>query len=477
MQQPYTNAEMPPAKTLTPPARAGRARRFVALVLALAASLAAAMPARAQSMSVVRDAEIEQLLREYASPIFRAAGIPTGAAKIILINERTFNAFVADGRKIFINVGALMESETPNQIIGVIAHESGHIAGGHLARLRQQVAQAQAMSVAGMILGAAAMAGAVAGGNRVGNSGIGAAGILTGSQELVMRNLLAYQRTEEQAADRAAVRFLDAAGQSPRGMLETFRRFAQESMFLSSRIDPYLASHPLPSERVAQLEALVRESPHADRKDPPALQARHDLMRAKLFGFVDRPESVLRRYPTSNNTLPARYARAIMVYRQGRLREAVEAADGLIRTQPNNPYFHELRGQILLEGGRAQEALESLRRAVSLAPSAGLIRIMLGHALVSTGQPRNVDEAIRELTNAAVREPDAPEAFRHLATAYGRKGDIGMAEYNSAQYYLLVGDYPNAHTQASRAMAKLKPGSAAYLRAEDILNARPPNVR
>jgi predicted Zn-dependent protease len=436
------------------------------------------MPAHAQpakpGASIVRDAEIEQLLREYSAPIFRAAGIPTGAAKIILINDRAFNAFVADGRKVFINLGVLMDAKTPNEVIGVIAHESGHIAGGHLARLRQQIATAQILSVAGMLLGAAAVVGSANSGGRVGNSGTGAMGAITGGQELAMRNLLAYQRSEEQAADQAAVRFLNATKQSPKGMLDTFRRFASDSMFISSRVDPYMISHPLPQERVAQLELLSAESPNRDNKDSPALQARHEMMRAKLFGFVDRPEAVLRRYPQSDVSLPARYARTVAAYRQGRLAEAVALSDALIKAQPNNPYFWELKGQILLEGGRSVEALTPLRKAVSMAPSASPIRVMLGHALVATEKPGNIDEAIRELTNAAQRDPEAPEAYLHLSNAHGRKGDIGMADYHSAQHYLLVGDYKLAHTQASRAMAKLPQGSAAWLRAEDILNTVPP---
>jgi predicted Zn-dependent protease len=426
-----------------------------------------------QSLALVRDAEIEQLLREYSAPIFRAAGIPTGAAQIILVNSRVFNAFVANGRKIFINVGVLMDSKTPNEVIGVIAHESGHIAGGHLNRLREQVANAQILSVVGMLAGAAAIAGASAASDQVGNAGLGAIGVLSGSQDLVMRNLLAYQRTEEQAADRAAVRFLAASKQSPRGMLETFRRFADTQLFATSNLDPYLRSHPLPQERVASLETLVTESPYKDVKDSPALQARHDLARAKLFGFVDRYDGVIRRYPAYDTTLAARYARAIATYRQGRLSEALPLIDGLITSQPNNPYFHELKGQALLEGGRPQEAIAPLRQAVSRASSSGLIRILLGHALLATNNPRMIDDAIRELTAASQREPESPEVFRHLAVAYGQKGNIGLAEANLAQHYFLLGDWSNAQTQASRAMEKLPKTSPAWIRSEEILSYIP----
>lgn len=450
------------------------------LAAGLTATAIALEPVQAQvperrATSIVRDAETEQLLREYANPVFRAAGINAKATQIILVNDRSFNAFVANGQKIFINTGALMDAETPNEVIGVLAHESGHIAGGHLARLRQQVSNAQILSVIGMLAGVGAMAGAAASRtDQVGGMGRGAMGVMGGGQELVRRNLLAYQRSEEQAADAAALRYLQTTGQSPKGMLDTFARFADNGLFRSRAVDPYLMSHPLPTERVSQLERLAKQSPHFGEKDSPAFQARHDLMRAKLFGFVERQETVLRRYPASNTSAPARYARAVLAYRNGRLAESLQTMDGLIAEQPGNAYFHELKGQALLESGRAREAIGPLRRAVGLAPGAVPIRAMLGQALVASGDPASLSEAIRELSNATTREPDSPEAFVHLATAYGRKGDIGMAELASAQAFFNKGDIKNAQTQASRAMTKLRPGTPGYLKAEDILAYVPP---
>src|SRR4051794_31963748 len=249
-------------------------------MLALVPVGAAAQETQGRGLGLLRDAETEQLLREYAAPIFKVAGIPASAPQIILVNDRSFNAFVANGRKIFVNVGALMDAETPNEVIGVIAHETGHIQGGHLARLRQQVANAQILSVVGMLAGVGAVAGAASSKDRVGGSGLGAMGVLTGSQEMIRRSLLSYQRSEEQAADSAALRYLSATGQSPKGMLDTFARFADSGLFRSRAVDPYLISHPLPSERIGQLEHLAKESPYFAKKDPPELQARHDLMRA-----------------------------------------------------------------------------------------------------------------------------------------------------------------------------------------------------
>lgn len=447
---------------------------FTALALAVGVPMQS-VPAQAQGakMNVIRDAEIEQLLRDYATPIFDTAGIRKGSIQIILLGNRSFNAFVADGKRMFINIGTLMEAKTPNEVIGVIAHETGHIVGGHLARLRQEMAKAQLLAVAGMLLGAGAIAGGAASRGAVGNAGTGAAGAMYGGQEMAMRSLLAYQRSEEQAADRMAVNYLEKTGQSPRGMLDTFRRFSQDSMFKSSSIDPYLLSHPLPQERIANMESLANKSPFLARKDPPALQARHDMMRAKLFGFAANAAEVGRRYPLSDTSLAARYARAIAAYQNKRLPDALKQIDALLAEQPGNPWFWELKGQVLLEFGRPQEALAPLRRAVSLAPSAGLIRILLGQALVATGNKALAGEAIRELSNATQREAEWPDGWRHLAQAYALKGDIGMAEYASAQAYFVVGDFRMAVTQATRAKEKLPPGSPSYLKSEDIINHRP----
>jgi predicted Zn-dependent protease len=438
--------------------------------LGLGSLAASAQENARRGLGIVRDAEIEQLLRDYATPIFKAAGINASAAKIILVNDRSFNAFVANGQKIFVNVGALMDAESPNEVIGVLAHETGHIAGGHLARLRQQISNAQILSVIGMLAGAGAVVGAASSGDRVGGSGIGAMGVLSGSQEMIKRSLLSYQRSEEQAADSAAVRYLAATGQSPKGMLDTFARFADSGLFRSRAVDPYLVSHPLPTERVSQLERLAKESPHFKVQDAPALKARHDLMRAKLFGFVERQDSVLRRYPPSNTSAPARYARAVLAHQSGRLSEAVALIEGLLREQPGNAYFHELKGQALLESGRAREAVGPLRQAASLAPNGVPIRVLLGQALLAAGE---TEAAIRELSAATGREPDSPDGFRHLAMAYGRKGAIGQAELAAAQGFFNSGDIKNAQTQASRAMTKLPPGSRSYMKAEDILNHRP----
>jgi predicted Zn-dependent protease len=455
----------------------GKCLKVAAMALAALCALLPP-PLHAQSggrkLSLIRDAEIEQLLRDYARPVFQAAGINAGATRIVLIEDKSFNAFVSSGRMIFINTGVLMDADTPNEVIGVLAHESGHIAGGHLARLRQEVGNAQILSVVGMLAGAAAAAGSIAAGNRVGNQGIGVMGAVTGGPELARRNLLAYQRSEEQAADRAAVRFLSATQQSARGMLRTFERFSQASAFISSRaIDPYTISHPLPQERIAQLDELARQSPYFDRKDTPELQARHDMMRAKLFGFTERAEVVFRRYPATNTSFAARYARAIATYKLGRANEALTQIDGLIRERPGNAYLQELKGQVLLESGRASAAIEPLRKAVSLAPNGTPIRLMLGQAMIASGNPALVDGAIRELTVVSQREPDTAEPHKTLSQAYAQKGNIAMAELSAAQFAHMTGDWVTARTQATRAAAKLSRGTPQHRKAQELADFEP----
>jgi predicted Zn-dependent protease len=449
-----------------------------AIALLTAASLASSGPAWAQprpqnaGLPLIRDAEIEQLLRDYTTPILRAAGLGPQNVQVVIINDRAFNAFVMDGRRIFVNSGALFESTTPNQIIGVLAHEAGHIAGGHLAKMRQEMANAQTQLILATLLGVGAMVAGAKTGAGQNASQIGMAA-LSAPQEIIRRSLLSYVRAQEEQADKAGVKFLTATGQSAKGMHETFRRFADQTMFTARGIDPYVQSHPMPTERVRALEEVARTSPYWDKKDPAELQHRHDMMRAKLAGFMDRPDTVARRYPSSDTSLPARYARAISAYRFSDIRNAVAQIDALIAAQPNNPYFHELKGQALLENGRGGEAIAPLRRAASLAPNAYLIRAMLGQALVSTNDAKHADEAIAILRDVLIHEKELVNGYRELAMAYGQKGDLAQADLASAQASFASGDFKTARELAARAKTRLPTGSPGWVKADDIATYRP----
>ena len=456
------------------PRRTTPAARLITLVTATAL-VGAGAPARAQKEKgppVVRDAEIEQLLRDYTQPILRTAGLAQQNVQVVIINDRSFNAFVADGRRIFVNGGALMESETPNQIIGVLAHETGHIAGGHLARMREAMASATTQSIIAMLLGAGALVAA----GRSGGADLGQAGAaaIAGPTIAIQNTMIGYMRAQEEQADRAGVKFLTATGQSAKGMYETFKRMADQVLYQIRYINPYLQTHPLPNERVAALEGLAKASPYWDHKDPPALQARHDLMRAELYGFIERPDGVARRYPPSDTSLAARYARAISAYRFSDPRVALGQIEALIQAQPQNPYFYELKGQAFLEAGKPAEAIAPLRHAAQLAPNPALIQIMLGQALVATHDRVHVDEAIPMLQAAVLREPDTPDAYAQLAMAYGQKNDLARADLASAQAAFMRGDIKTAREIATRAKARFPVGSPGWVKADDLASLKPP---
>src|SRR5580658_631764 len=438
-------AARPPSK-MRP---AGPAFRAIAMTAAAALALAS-LPARAQTGSsagipMIRDAEIEQLLREYSQPILRVAGLSQQNVQIVIINDKSFNAFVMDGHRIFVNSGALMQATTPNELIGVFAHETGHIVGGHLSKMRQELANATTAAIVAMLVGAGAMVAAAKSSNYGNSLDLGNAGaaIFSAPQSYLAHTILAYQRAQEDQADRSGVRFLTMTGQSAKGMYDTFKRFADEMMFTAAYIDPYVQNHPMPAERMAALAELVK-TPYWDKKDPPELQFRHDMMRAKLYGFTERAETVLRRYPTSNTSMPARYARAIVTYRFGDMRSALTQIQSLIQAMPNNPYFYELEGQALLENGHAAEALPPLRRAVELAPNPALLQILLGQALIATKDPKLASEAVPLLKAALSKEPESGAAFAR-------------------------GDNKTARELAARAKTRFPIGSPGWVRADDIV--------
>jgi predicted Zn-dependent protease len=454
-----------------------KASALTALVTAAAIALLPVPAAHAQGKGppILRDTETEQLLREYTRPILRAAGLEKQNIQMVIVNEGSFNAFVADGRRIFVNYGAILQSETPNQIIGVLAHETGHLAGGHLSKLREQLANAQTQMIIAMLLGAGAIAVGSTRNSSAGNNGLANAGAaaIAGPQEMIRRSLLSYQRQQEENADRAGVKFLTATQQSPKGMYETFKRFTSESLFAARGADPYLQSHPMPAERVASLQEFASASPYWDKKDDPALQLRHDMVRAKISAFMERPETVYRRYPQTNDSMPARYARAISTYLHGDLRSALAQIDALIQVQPNNAYFYEVRGQALLESGKPAEAIPALRKAVALSNNSPLIEMLLGQALVGTDNKAYTDDAVRILRAAVVREPEAVLGYTQLAMAYGRKGDYAEADLASAQAAYLRGDNKTARELATRAKTRFAVGTPGWVKADDIVASKP----
>ena len=457
--------DKPPSK----PRLAGPALRALALAATMGLASVAAQAQEsppAPGVPIIRDAEIEQLLRDYTKPILRVAGLSDQNIHVVIIGDRSFNAFVMDAHHIFVNAGALMESTTPNQLIGVFAHETGHIVGGHLAKFRQELANAQTAAIVSMLLGIGAVVAGAHGGNvDMGNAGMA---VLSAPQSYIEHSLLAYRRAQEEYADRAGVRFLTTTGQSAKGMYDTFKRFADEMMFESQAVDPYAFDHPMPEERMQELANLVHNQ-YWDKQDPPGLQFRHDMMRAKLFGFMDRPDQVLRRYPPTDTSLPARYARAISTYRYGNIGDAIAQIDGLTRAVPTNPYFYELKGQALLESGRPGPAIPPLQLAVKLAPDPTLIQILLGQALIATNNAKLANQAITTLHAALIKEPESADAYIQLAMAYGRQNDLAEADLASAQAAFANGDNKTARALAGRARERFPVGSPGWVRADDII--------
>jgi predicted Zn-dependent protease len=453
---------------------AGRASRIaLAGALGLTALAGPPTPAGAQSLGFIRDTEIENLLSDYSRPVFRAAGLGGGHVKMRIVKHETFNAFVLDANNVFVHTGALQQSETPNQLIGVIAHEAGHIAGGHLAQLRERIARDQTKSLLIKLLGIGLM---VAGGASGGSNAAGAgAGVMIGGDELLMRSILADRRAQESSADQAGLKYLNATRQSGKGMLETFERFAQQEYISASGAtqDAFVRSHPVAANRLAQLRDAVAKSPYANQKDPPDLQLRHDLMRAKLAGYLERPLIVFNRYPAGNTTLPARYARAIARFFQSGLEAALPEVDALIRDRPDYPYFYELKGDFLMRTGKPAAAIDPLRRALKMAGDAPLIRTQLAQALISVDEARGVDEA-RDLARKSIVSDPSPQAYRLLANAFYKKGRLPEADLATAEALFLEGDVKQAQIFAKRAQSRLRSGSPEWIRAGDIVNYKIP---
>ena len=451
-------------------------RQMLAVGCLAVMSILAAAPAPAQNLPLIRDSEIEALLNDYAKPIFKAAGIGSTRVTVRIVRNDAFNAFVVDGRNVYIHTGALLPANSPNEVIGVLAHETGHISGGHMAALRARIARDQTRALLTQIIGIGAM---VAGGVQGGDSGrdvmSGGQAVLQGGNEVIMRGILSERRSQESAADQAGLQYLTATKQSGNGMLATFERFQQQEYVSDQHKDPFVRSHPVATDRLARLRDLVKSSPYANEKDPPALQLRHDLMRAKLSGYLDRPGIVFNRYPAKDTSLPARYARAIATFFKGgngALEAALAQMDALIKEQPNNGYFYEVKGDFLMRSGKMQDAIPQMRQALKLAPDSPLIRVQLAIALQQSNMPGVLDELVTLLRKSLIEDQNA-QAYRMLASAYYKQGKGPEADAMIAQAHFLEGNLKQSQTFAKRAQTKLRPGSPEWIKNDDIINYRP----
>lgn len=442
-------------------ARGAPGVHFVRLMMIVAVAFVAIVAKPAAAQSILRDAETEALLRDASAPLIEASGLRPADVRIVLIHDDSINAFVAGGQIVYIHSGLITRADNLNELQGVIAHELGHVVGGHIIRSSEGIQQATSISILSLIVGVAAM---------LAGAGPAGAAIMGLGQQVAMSQFLAFTRTQESSADQAGAAYLSRAGISGRGSLAFFGKLQNlEFRYNIPQENSYQRTHPLNSERMAALENAYRTDPAWDTPTPPALEARFQRIRAKLGGYVDEPERVFQRYPESDQSVPARYARAYAWHRSAHPDRALAAAESLLAEAPNDPYFLELKGQILLESGRPDEALAALREAVAQSRNEPLIASIFGHALIATENPMHFEEAERVLRTVVQRDHENPFAWYQLGVVYDRKGDIGRASLATAERYSLMGQPQLAMVSAQNAMAGIPTNTPDWIRAQDIL--------
>jgi len=448
------------------PAAALRGRslgaRMVAMVARLLVILAmtglmVTQPAFAQS--ILRDAETEALMRDASAPLIRAAGLDPRNAEVIVVNDPSINAFVAGGQIVWLNSGLIATADNLNQVQGVIAHELGHIEGGHIIRSMEGIKEATGITIVSLLLGAAAIA---AGGGEAGM------GIMAAGQQAAMGRFLSFSRAQEASADAAGVRYLHEAGISGKGSIAFFKKLQNLEYRLYVEQDTYARSHPLSSDRVASLTAVYEKDAAWNQQTDPTLEARFQRIKAKLIGFVEEPPRTLQLYPVTDQSIPAHYARAYAYHKGAYTDQALREVAALLQSAPHDPYFLELQGQVLLESGQPVQAIAPLREAVAGADGAPLIAAMLGHALVATDDDQYLDEAERVLRSVVARDKENPFAWYTLGTVYQRKGDTARAALATAERYQMTGQNALALRHAEVALGGIQPNSPDYIRAQDI---------
>lgn len=433
---------------------------FVAVALALFAVPAVSIAQGSGKLSLIRDAEIENTIRIFAKPVLLAAGLEPGALSVHLVLDDRLNAFVAGGERIFINTGLLRNAKDANGIIGVLAHETGHIEGGHLSQMQDNMRNASAQSIVAMVLGAVA----------AGVSGRPEALIAgaTMGQSAATGSFLHYNRTMESQADQAALRYLEETGQSARGLLDILGKLQNQEVMDAGRRDPYLRTHPLSQERLATVRNHVEISRYSNTDSGELLDYLQRRMRGKLNGYIDSPGQTLARYKADDTGVEARYARVHALEKLHRTDEAVAIMDILIAEKPNDAFFHETKGYVLWKAGRIRESLSPYRRSVEFSNGLPLLRLSLAQALLELEDPDAAREAVEQLVLTTQFEKTMPQAWRLLATGYGRLEDFGPAAYSLAEEALLQRDREGVERNVTKALDLLPPGSPMHSRAMDI---------
>ncbi len=414
----------------------------------------------AWAINLIRDDEIERYLKDITAPVFKAAGLHPDNVRIYIVNDPVLNAYVAGGMNMFIHTGLINESDDPNLILGVLAHEAGHIEGGHLARIQNEQEKVGVGAALSYLIGIASVA-----------AGAPAAGqaIISGGTHIAERAMLAHTRNHEEAADQAALRILEAIGVSPRGLLALLETLAKEERLLYGKVNPYAQTHPLSSERIATIRNRLEQNPTLDTPTSAALKARHQRIRAKLKAFLDPPKETLKEWPEADASFAARYARAIAYYRMPDLDHALRELNGLIKERAANPYLHELKGQVLFEHGKVEDAIVSYRKAVALNPASPQMRLGLAVALLAVETPQAIKESIRHLEKVLVKEARNAPAWRQLAVAYGRDGKLGQSYLALAEEAVLLGNKEDVERYTALVKQYQPENSPSSLRAADII--------
>lgn len=426
----------------------------------VAAAFLCAFAWPAAGATLIRDAEVEATVRKIANPIFTAASLDPESIDVYILRDSKLNAFVAGGQNLFLNTGLIIHAPDPDELAGVIAHETGHIAGGHLSRSEQAQQEAGISSIAGALLGAAA---AVAGAPALGMA------VMAGGATVAQRGLLKFSRGQEQAADQAAVTYLRALKMSPQGLLDFFHVLETQNLRISAEGNEFLRTHPLTSDRIEFLERQVAVSPYRDAHPDPSLVAAYDRSVAKLDGFLSDPQDVMRRRPS--DSVPDRYARAIAYYRIPDLDKSLDLLDGLIAQYPKDPYFAELKGQILFENGQIAQSIPPYREALRYRPDSPLIRYGLARALMEGGQDADLDEAAALLQETVRIEPTNASAWRALGIVEGRRGREGLSALALAEQAVLVNNRKDAEFYLRRAEQIVQPNDPAWLQLQDVSRA------
>ncbi|MBL4802094.1 MAG: M48 family metalloprotease [Emcibacter sp.] len=411
-------------------------------------------------VSILRDAEIERIIRRMAEPIFEVADLDKKSVNTYLINDDSLNAFVAGGQNIFIHSGLLIQAKTANQVIGVIAHETGHITGGHLSRFSDGVRSATVMTLLGAILGAAAIA-----------AGSGDAGmaLILGGQQIGTRTFLKYSRTQESAADQAGLTFLERSGQSGIGLIDFLDYLGDQELMTARYRDPYAGTHPVSSQRISKLRQRVESSIYFNTPSAPEIIEDFKRLQAKLYGYLKPPYATLNKYPQKDQSLYAKYARAFAYNKQHELDKAIKELNDLLHLYPNDGFFWETKGQVLFENGDILDSITSYRNAVKYQSDEPLIRVSLAQSLIAAEDNQYLDEALTHLKYALSRDPGNSFAWHQASVAYHRKDNEAMTYYSTAERFLLVGNLRGAMINAKHALDTLPKDTPQWIRAQDIL--------